>query len=280
MGFSPRTNTHSTISGLSASDPSPQPTKIEGPTTLVSTVDSAGLWVSYSAVGLPSGGTYAWTIVASTPQPCIEIQSPATGNPVNVRALANRSSVAASDQTLRCTYSLNGQQTILNLAITVARPSYANVTNGGKTTSTASLLSRTLQYQLVDQFSNNLSELYSYTNAASQTVTVRVVNLLVSEQLNVVVKDPSTAPNPTPSTNVGVQNTGGFSDTHQLPRNIEFQVNQIIQAHIQPWTSNNQGFGNPVRYLIIKVDLETAPEKIRIYENNNGQPGNEIPEQP
>jgi len=250
---------------------------IEGPDTLVSTTDSAGLWVSYAAVGLPPGGTYNWTVEAATP--CIELQAPTSGQSVNVRAMANHSSQSIGDQTLKCTYTISGQQTILKIKITVARPAFAKVSNGGKTSISASRLTRVLKYQIVDQFSRNLKEIYSYTNAAGSNLNVRVVNLLVSEQLTVVTKVPSSAPDPTPAENVGISDTGTFSDTHSLPRNVELQVNQIIQVHIEQWEYNNKGFGNPVRYLIIK-EGDPDPEKIRVYENNNGQPGQEIPEEP
>lgn len=91
---------------------------------------------------------------------------------------------------------------------------------------------------------------------------------------------PPGAQNPTPAENVGVDDFGRFNDTHGLPVGAEISVSQILQIHIRNWTYNDRGFGNPVRYLIIQAGKQPDPEKIRVYDDNYGQPGEEIPEEP
>jgi len=191
--------------------------------------------------------------------------------------MADKHSEAVGDQTLRCTYTAGGQQTVLQLNITAARPAFADVTNGGHTIVYAGYLRRTLTYQLQDQFLRNLKEVYSYTDHTAQTVNVRVVDLLASEQLLVISKVPGSAPDPTPEENVAVSNSGGFIDTHGLPRNVQIEVKQWILVHIRSWTYNDRGFGNVVRVLRIKAGFDPDPEKIRIYEDPDGP---EIPEEP
>lgn len=249
---------------------------IEGPGTLVSTVDSGSLSVTYKAVCLtPTGGTYVWSITNSTP--AIEIVS-SSGSSATVRSKANMYSGADTpgDQVLQCVYTVGGNPTTLTLNITVARPTFALDTNGGTTSVGASILSRTLIFQLKDQYTANIKEKYSYTNSAGSVISVRVINLQVSEQLSLLNTLPSGVSPPAEKWNQAVSDSGTFSDTHSVPRNVEIELHQWIMCHVNNWTSNNFGFGNVVRQLKIEGGISPYPDKIRIFEWGTTE---EIPEQ-
>ena len=185
----------SSSSSSSSSIPCPV---IVGPQTLVSTVDSPGLNVTYTAEGFPEGGSYSWSIEEKNQRPLsIELVS-ASGASATVRAIANAPySIEERDQLLKVRWTKAGdppQVIERQLGITVVKPVYAAVVNGGKTAVFPDYLSRTLRYQLIDHLERYLREVYTYTNALGQLQSRRVVNLLVSEQLNVTEKSPPGSP--------------------------------------------------------------------------------------
>jgi len=100
-------------------------------------------------------------------------------------------------------------------------------------------------YQILDQFTNELKEVYSYVDSRG-TNSARVANLLVSEQLTPIDLPPGKSP-PQEAENVAVTDGGRFNDTLVSERNVVFTAQQIIKVHTNAYATGNRGFGDTVR---------------------------------
>ncbi len=239
---------------------------INGPSALISTSDDKGLEITYSIKGAASGSTFSWSVSSK-----LEISGSSSGDTVKVRTKANVSSTSSNDQSVQCVVTHNGNSETVTKLVTVLRPAYAAVSNGGSTSITTSKLTRVISYQLQHQFGGTLTETATYIDCVTgQPVTVTLANLLVSEQLTMLPPVPSNPPSE--AHNVDVGSGGTFNDTHSHPRNIEVNIGQHIIVHQKAWNSQNgMGGGNVVRHLRIDSgDPVEDPDDIVVREWPNG----------
>ena len=224
---------------------------IVGPDTLVSTVDGPGLSVPFKIERLAKrkGGitTFQWTVPL---RGLIMIDGPNDARTVMVHALQNCESANVGDQILSCDYTQVGETKSVDFPITVARPSALTPIGTPVTTMTSTYVNTVFNYQLMDQFGRNLQEVYTYIDSKSRQHQVRVINLLVGEQLTPIGL-PSTITPPAEAWNLGVSNNGTFTDTIGSPRGVTFTSHQIIKVHQNSWIQGNSGIGDPVGYRLI-----------------------------
>jgi hypothetical protein len=230
---------------------------IYGPSTLVSTKDSAGLPVAFYAVVNPPGGTFDWGY--DPLDTAIHLVGPTNQSSVQVQALQDKSSDKPGDQIIRCDYTYNDSQgnpvTVeASFNITVARPASLKTIDPGTTKLRGNIVRRWITYQICDQFTHSLTPVYSFTNENGKNISVRVANLLVGEDLIYVEGPPNTH---TPTNNGVVPDSGQFTDEISLTFPHDWKIDQWWYCHITNWTSNGEDTGNLVRTNVITVDSGT-----------------------
>jgi hypothetical protein len=155
--------------------------------------------------------------------------------------LANKFSNEPQDQIIYCDYLYKGKTATATFKITVAKP-YKLTNTPSTTTSQGDYLQMLVDYQLIDQFGNNLQCVYD---------GVRVANLLMGESFVFNESPPKTL---TPTLNGVVSNGGTFQDKIRLFYPADWNYNQFWVCHITKWTSPGPGSGNAVRENNISVD--------------------------
>ncbi len=249
--FSPRTNSNSssTKAAEAAGGGSPKPSlSIHGPDTLVATCDAAGLSVPYKVkppAGLSGGSSAAYHWSLGTGTDAIEIVGADDQQTVQVRAKQNHFSAEVGDQILKCAYSNSGYFGTAEFAITVAKPVSVSVIAIAAPTQNPGSIVRQINYQIRDQFTNALQEVYAFTDDKGVTKRARVINLLVSEVL-IIQTPPSAGAAPKPHINGTVYDGGHCYDNILSPTGVTLVNKQTIWVHVQTWTQNQPPVGNCV----------------------------------